>query len=240
MNKLWKLDVGIFDYLALANMGEDEEPPISVTFNVPPDDMMDFVNFPSKVPVHGSSPVAELVLTRKDFEADYFRWAGPIFVSEKMRQAMALDPAEALFFELDDSRSAPLPRAKAYQIMEPQISEDVSDRDRSNYEMTRFMPDMPFTPRLHGRMAVRSDAAPKHDLFYDAFFSDQLLCTDAFALRVLKAGCTGMWFEDLDSPTDRTFVRTLRGIEERIRPDPESWTEITELIQAIDLDGAAP
>ncbi len=62
--------------------------------------------------------------------------------------------SEASLFELDDSRSAPLPRSKNYQIMQPEMTEDVSDPEKSVYEMTRFMPRQPLTPDYIRRIAL--------------------------------------------------------------------------------------
>ena len=47
-------------------------------------------------------------------------------------------------------------------------------------------------------VAFRADAEPAHEIFYDRFFKI-VLCTDEFALRVLRAGCTGMRFSILPS-----------------------------------------
>jgi hypothetical protein len=197
MSGIWKLDSDFSIYILLSGETSEGEPAISVTYRVRYIDLDNFQRgFYTKAVLNNSSTAAELVLLRDDFDADYFKWGGSIFVSQRMRQAMGLDPSEVRFFEVDDSKSAPLARSKIYQIMEPQVSEDVSDPEKSDYRMTRFLPDMPFSPSLYGRLVLRPDAAPKHDLFYDGFFREQLLCTQAFASRVLEAGCTGMQFED--------------------------------------------
>jgi hypothetical protein len=178
-------------------------------------------------------PVAQLKLTLEDFDADYFSWNGRYFVSERMRQAMALDASAVHFFDVDASWSAPLPRSKNYQLMEPAVIEDVSDPEKSVYEMSRAMPYLPLSPTSVRHIAFRPDAAPKHDLFFDRFFGGRLFCTDAFALRVLSAGCTGMTFGDPNNPHKggRFFFRTLRGIEEYIRWDRVNKVGIMELVQ---------
>jgi hypothetical protein len=164
---------------------------------------------------------------------------------------MALDPSEVRYFEVDASRSAPLPRSKNYQIMEPTVLESVSDPEQSQYEIPPFReeyerlakilgkpigeePYVDLSPVLADSIAIRADAAPSHQLFYDQFFRLHLMCTEALALRVLLAGCTGVSFSDplrLKHPMKRR-LRTLRGIEEVVEVDANG-VEVTELIQAI-------
>ncbi|HWF77791.1 MAG TPA: DUF1629 domain-containing protein [Caulobacteraceae bacterium] len=176
---------------------------------------------------------AELVLTLEDFDKDFFRWGGSMFVSERMRDVMALGRSEARFFEVDASRSAPLPRSKNYQIMQPEMTDDVSDPERSVYKVTRFSPRQPLTPAYIRGIALRPEAAPKHELFFDRFFSTELFCTDAFASRVLRGGCTGVRFVDPSTCVmDGRLCRTVRGIERIV--DFVDLVEVTELVEAID------
>ncbi|MBV9510767.1 MAG: hypothetical protein JO303_10845 [Caulobacteraceae bacterium] len=178
-------------------------------------------------------PVVQLKLTLETFDADFFQWCSCNFVSERLRDAMALDSSTARFFEVDASSSEPLPRSKNYQVMEVAAVEDVLDPDKSDYEMRRLMPDMPLSPGFVRHHAVLPGAAPEHGLFYDRFFKT-LLCTDAFAVRVLKSGCIGMRFGDPDNPRwGHPLYRTLRGIEEYIDWDPINRVEIMEIVQPI-------
>jgi len=78
----------------------------------------------------------------------------------------------------------------------------------------------------------RRDAEPKHEIFYDRFFK-LLYCTDELALRVLRAGCSGIRFFD---PTRRfggpaSAFRTLRGLEHEDKWDPFRKILRTKLIQ---------
>ncbi len=79
------------------------------------------------------SPAAELILKREDYDADYFIWGGCMFVSARMRDAIALDSSEVRYFEVEDSRSAPRARAKNYQIMEPLWCDYIFDEEGSVY-----------------------------------------------------------------------------------------------------------
>jgi hypothetical protein len=146
---------------------------------------------------------------------------------------MGSDSSAVRFFEVDASQSAPLPRSKNYQMMEVAVTEDVADPEKSNFEMRRSRPDMPLRPSNFRHYAFRTDATPKHGLFYDRFFR-KVFCTETFALQILKSGCTGMKFDDPNNPKQgRYFLRTLRGIEEYIDWDPVNGVEITEVVQAI-------
>lgn len=174
-------------------------------------------------------PVAQLKITLDGFDADYFSWGLQHFVSERLRQVMALDSLAVRFFEVDSSYSAPLPRSKNYQIMEVAATEDVVDPGSSDYELRPRLPGMDRDRINVRRYGFRPDAEPEHDLFYDRF-SWALLCTEAFALRILNAGCTGMRFGD---PNKVYIYRTLRGIEEYIDWDPVNRVEVTQVIQAI-------
>jgi hypothetical protein len=117
--------------------------------------------------------------------------------------------------------------------MEPELAEKVLDLKRTQYQMRPILPDAPFVPFLTGRKALRADVAPRYELFYDSFLTKELFCTDALALRVLEAGCTGLRFMDPNSRGDRNLFRTLRGIEESIGKD-RNGLEITQVVEAID------
>ena len=64
-------------------------------------------------------------------------------------------------------------------------------------------------------VAFQPEARPVHEIFVDRFFK-AVYCTDAFAVRVLEAGCTGVRFLDPATPfgVQRGYHRTLRGVEE--------------------------
>lgn len=204
MINIWSLHVPLSTYLLFAGDAPDGRPLITVNYAIASSHIPNLTKgFYSALKTDSFSSSAELVLLRSDFDVDYFQWGPSIFVSEQLRRAMALSPAAVRYFEIDDSKSAPLPRSKAYQIMEPQASEDVSDPEKSDYRMSALLPGEPPTPSLHGGMALRPGVAPRHDLFYDGFFADELLCTEALAARAAAAGCTGMQFRDPTSRQER-------------------------------------
>jgi hypothetical protein len=229
MTRIWQPETEFEVHLMFA-----EESAIEITYHFPPSEYEEFSkSLYTRIKLNRSSPAATLVLTLEDFNVDFFEWCGSAFVSERMRQAMALDPSEVRFYEVDDSKSATLPQSKNYQIMEPEVAEKALDLKRTEYQMRPILPEIPFVPFVTGRLALRLDAAPKHDLFYDSFFTKELFCTDTFALRVLRAGCTGLRFMDPNSRGDRNLFRTLRGIEESVGQD-SNGVKITQVVEAID------
>jgi hypothetical protein len=177
-------------------------------------------------------PTARIEFTVEDFGDDCFRLGRFMFVSEAMRRAMALGPSDIQYFDVDSSQSAPLPRSKRYQLMHVPVAEDVTDPARSDYQF-RHRPEGNELWGAPDVVAFRPDAEPAHEIFYDRFFKIAL-CTDAFAMRVLRAGCTGMRFLDparLDHVESCT--RTLRGVEKANEWDPVRKISYTKLIQEI-------
>jgi hypothetical protein len=179
-------------------------------------------------------PTAKLKLTLEDFDIDCFSWTFFTLVSEKMRRAMALVPSDIQYFDVDASQSAPLPQSKHYQIMHIPVTEDVSDPKKSDY-ICHHRPDGSVVPSGSPHsVAFRPDAEPTHEIFYDRFFKT-IYCTDEFALRVLRAGCSGMRFFDPSRewgvPSSR--FRTVRGVEQENKWDPFRKKLSTTLVREI-------
>lgn len=174
---------------------------------------------------------AKLALTLESFELDCFHWDGFTFVSEKMRHAMALGPSDIQYFDVDASESAPLTRSKNYRIIHVPVTEDVADLENSDY-ICRHRPNGSIvTTGMPLSLLFRGDAEPTHEIFYEKHFN-VIYCTDEFALRVLRAGCSGARFFDPSHPFGNDIrLRTLRGVE-----GISKWTKKvfrTKLIQAI-------
>ena len=176
-------------------------------------------------------PIARLKLTLEDFDADYFEFEANLFVSEKLRQVMALDPSAVRYFEVDSKLSAPLPRSKNYQIMGPIAFEDVLEPETADGHLN--WRDLPPDSEIKF-VQTRPDAHPRHQLFYDKQYSTLLACTDALALRVLDSGCTGINFFDLHYWfRGKRFYRSLRGIEELLDPYRTNGVKVTRFVRAI-------
>jgi hypothetical protein len=177
-------------------------------------------------------PTAKLELTLESFDVDCFTESWFTLVSEKMRCAMALGPADVQYFEVDSSRSARLPQSKHYQIMHIPVTEDVSDPKNSDYTYHHFS-DGSVTGGSPRAVAFRPDAEPTHEIFYDRFFK-VIYCTDEFALRVLRAGCSGIrFFDPARFGGNASAFRTVRGVEQEVKWDPFRKILRTKLIQEI-------
>ena len=177
-------------------------------------------------------PIARLEFTREDFDDDCFQLGKFMFVSEEMRRAMALAPADIQYFDVDSRGSAPLPRSKRYQLMHVPAAEDVTDPERSDYKF-RHRPEGDELWGAPDAVAFRPDAEPAHEIFYDRFFKIAL-CADAFALRVLRAGRTGMRFLDpAQLNGSGSCYRTLRGVGKANEWDPVKMVSYVKLIREI-------
>jgi hypothetical protein len=111
------------------------------------------------------------------------------------------------------------------------VTEDVSNPERSDYTL-RHRPEGDELWGAPHAVAFRQEAEPSHEIFYDQFFK-VAFCTDELALRVLRAGCTGMRFLD-PARLNRAGSnhRTLRGVEES-EWDPVRMTFRDKLIREI-------
>jgi hypothetical protein len=176
---------------------------------------------------------AKLTMMLENFDLDCFYWDDFIFVSEHMRRAMALGPSDIQYFEVDASDSAPLPRSKNYQVMHVPVTEDVSDLKNSDY-LVRHCADGSLKIDSPLTVVFRPDAQPAHELFYDRTFKF-IYCSDAFAVPVLRAGCSGVFFCDASrwSGGANQRIRTRRGVEEIVRWNPPRNIFRTKLIKKI-------
>jgi len=183
----------------------------------------------------GSFPRPKLRLTLEEFDVDCFRWDGLTLVSERMRSAMALDPTEVEFLDVDASASAPHPRSKGFMVLNVPVSEEMSAPSRSSHELTKLAPDIPSIPLNVKSIAIREGFAPQHELFFDHYFLGNVFCSDSFAMRLLRAGCTGVRFFDLSQLSVGVPMRfrTLQGVEEEGKWDPIKKIEHTKLIEQI-------
>lgn len=177
-------------------------------------------------------PTASLVLTMEEFNVDCFTWESYTFVSNRLRQAMALPSSAVQFFDIDASRSTSLVRANDYKIMNVANLADAIDISVQVPIMARALDG---SEGIVGfGKSFPSTFRPTHEIFHDRVVLGHVFCTDALALRVLRAGCTDVRFFDparfLFRPSDP--FRTVRGIEQNSW-DPLSKTFETRLIETI-------
>jgi hypothetical protein len=184
--------------------------------------------------VRSPLPVVQLKLTLESFEVDCFSFQYRTLVSRRLRDAMALDPSAVQYFDVDASQSAPKAKAMDYKVLNVSVTEDVTDQQSSNFRMGSLMPGGPSVVTDLQSIAFRRDAQPKHPLFCDRFFAGHLFCTDDLALRVLRAGCTGIQFLDTAQLHFARAMRyrTVQGVEESVW-DPEAEITKTRLVEEI-------
>lgn len=164
--------------------------------------------------LHTPPPTPRLRLMIEDFDVDCFQWEGLTLVSERLRDALALEPEEVQYFAVDSTQCATLPKSMDYKIMHICVTDDVSDRNASDFELVRLNDDEPPMPLIVRSIKLRPDVKPLYPLFRDRFFLGYRLCTDELALRVLRSGCSGVRFihlYDVDEPRPR--VRGIEGIQ---------------------------
>jgi hypothetical protein len=174
-------------------------------------------------------PTVQLELTVPGFELDLFIWGHLTLVSQRLREAMALDKTTVQYSPVDASSSTDLVRSKNYQIMEIVASEHFLDAER-------FVRENGDAEGPIGSLKIVDKLNITHELFRDRFIVALIYCTDALALRVLTATCTGVLFVD---PLQYTIgvgrcFRTLRGIEELVDwDDSVEGGERTEVVKWI-------
>lgn len=176
-------------------------------------------------------PTAQLELELPGFDLDMFQWEGRLFASEQLRKAMGLDEANVSYFDIDDRSSAQSVQSKRYNIMEVAVFEELFDGER-------FIKETGGAPgSVHEHLHLSARLNITRDIFHDFFLVNYVYCTDALALRVLTAGCTGVTFLDPlqfgSLGVGRRF-RTLRGVEKLVAWDDSveggERTEVVELI----------
>lgn len=171
-------------------------------------------------------PVSELAFERPDdpFAPDCLHMYGDLFVSERLLQAMAL-PADEAVVQVRPAvvvEGPPEAHARGYRWLHVVAEQPAMDPEPSGSQRQRL--SIPSSGRVveyagwPKRLVFRPDFVPRTDLLRCAELETTLLATDALALRVLAAGCTGIDFVDpltaFDSRVPRR-VRTLEGVVER-------------------------
>jgi len=183
---------------------------------------------------HSPTPIppAQLELLVEDFDEDYFESDGCYFVSEHLRQVMALGPSTVKYFDVDAGRSTPLVRSKKYKIMAPLVVDELSGRPSSAERPNKVTPiGDSASKEIHTQQGV----VPSHELFSGKEFSNQILCTDFLAQKIIEAGCTGIRLYDLKHYNrGRKIFRTRHGFEESLGWDADNDVEITKPFEPSD------
>lgn len=158
-------------------------------------------------------PVARLRLTEKNFGLDYFRLDSFRLVSKRLRTAMDIRPDCVQYFDVDSTGSSENVIAADYKIMNVPISEHLSDPAKSvfnTYSIGAGQPQMPSTP---SSVHFLEDRSPSSEIFHDHFFLGHVFCSHDFAIKTLKAKCSGIRFYDPKhlGLGDRRYYLTAEG-----------------------------
>ena len=155
--------------------------------------------WPDALPSDFPRPVLRMPLEESPLLApDYFNLSW-LFVSRRMREAMALPDWAVSYVPAEIETGSQLARSQDYALMYPSAFAPVIDPEASEcLVQTRISAKTgDAITRISGVgvMRFKADMQAPCDLFYDSRDSVHLLATDALAKRVLDAGCTGIQFE---------------------------------------------
>lgn len=167
-------------------------------------------------------PAPRLRFPQQDFAPDYM-YLGPItLVSRRLRETLALAEAGVQYLPIEISSSSPAARAQDYRWINIRACYPALDMAQSSYDTYEFT--HPITGEQHqmhwlfDRIALRDEIDPAAQLFRAAEHTTFVLAADLLAERVMRAGCTGIVFEDPDTvpgfgrPIHR--YRTATGVME--------------------------
>lgn len=162
----------------------------------------------------------KLFMPKRNFAPDYLSYGGTNFVSRRLRDVMALPESDVQYIDIELLDGSPKAFANDYRWMNILACHPAIDLQQSIYETdeaTRATTGETFRfIWSYNRMVIRDDIDPDAHLFRVAEDLTTVLASDALAERVMRAGCTGIAFEDpatyFNGPIHR--YRTAAGIEE--------------------------
>ena len=174
------------------------------------------------VPLPPDFPRLRLAMPGRAFAPDYFSHGRYDIVSQRLKEAMAQPEGVVQFFPIELVKSSPKAKAQNYQLMRVIAQQSAMDLERTECRLEDFTNRITGVtskvPRNISRMVLRDDLRPSSEIFRIEESSADVLASDALALRVLRAGCTGIEFRD---PSDKQggktilHIRTVDGITER-------------------------
>lgn len=176
-------------------------------------------------------PPVDLTLDLDDVAVDCFDMDAFTFVSKAMRDALSPSTECVDYVEVLPDRLSPAARRMDYRVLNVFALEDAIDLEVSEYTLLE-LPGRPPTP-MFGPIALKAELIPKHELFRDRAFPGGPFAVDAVALRVLKAGCTGVRFCDPSTFARPSRFRSLRGLEAEGDYNTMTKTMQTTLVEAI-------
>ncbi|MCW3474315.1 imm11 family protein [Limobrevibacterium gyesilva] len=167
-------------------------------------------------------PLARLGLPSKGFAPDYFEFGSYHFCSCRLRDAMALPDDVVQYIPIELTSGGEAVRVQDYRLLRVVAMQPALDLDRSECKVVELINQVTGQPfkvlRSIDRFALLDGLAPRTEVFRIEEICTSILVVDAFAERVLRAGCTGMEFKAADNMQSGKRVeryRTADGIAER-------------------------
>ena len=153
------------------------------------------------LPLDFPRPILRMPLEESPLLApDYFGLGNRLFVSRRMREAMALPDWTVSYVPAEIETGSRLARSQGYAFMYPRAFAPVIDPEASECRVNTFTSaktgDTITDISGVGVMRFKADMKVPADLFFDPMGGHvYILAADALAQRALDAGCTGIQFE---------------------------------------------
>ncbi len=170
-------------------------------------------------PIPPEIPLRRLTLPDKGFSPDYFAHASEKFASRRLRHALALPPEIVEFVPIELLAGGEAARAQDYRLMRVLAEQPAMDLDRSDCRIHEGVNWVTGEPRRTANypcdMVLHHDFHPRTALFRVQEDPTTIIATDALALQVLQAGCTGVAFADFTVNRRGMHIarrRTLNGL----------------------------
>ena len=176
--------------------------------------------WPDALPSNFPRPILRMPLEELPLLAPDFFDLSWLFVSRRMREAMALPDWAVSYVPAEIETGSRLARLQDYALMYPRAFAPVIDPEASECRVNTFTSaktgDTITDISGVGVMRFKADMKVPADLFFDPMGGQvYVLATDALAKRVLDAGCTGIQFEHplwFHAPFGNYIIRTRDGI----------------------------
>ena len=145
-------------------------------------------------------PLLEMNMPVGDWPApDFFNINILTFVSARMRSVLGLPGDVVQYLPVKLVAAGPLARTQDYQLLRVLTHQPAIDMSRSKYHVGGWTEDDGTKKEfilMVTSLALRANLLTRSDLFWADEIPVCLLATDALAERVMKAGCTGVQFDD--------------------------------------------
>ena len=176
------------------------------------------------------SPRPILSMPPLDFEPDFFNHQNLLFVSRRLREALAQPPDVVQYWPVDLIRASDEAYEQDYMLMRILAWQEAMDKDRSIYTREdivnrRAGEELVFISYIQS-FVPRPDLVPRTEIFRSAESGLTIFVTDALAERVLRAGCDGVSFREPETiglwGRVQQRLRTAHGIK-ILDPELPAW-----------------